>query len=334
MNGTSTPYMFDPGVWEPAMLNYTGYNAQYIPIFQFDPKKYKYLKFNAVSNIPTSPQFKYYYRVTQGEKTIKQIKQKQISNNIEIELEEKDIDNTDENFIQFQLLIYKQAPWLSNIGAFDYEHAPIGDIVFDDDVTNIRLYKYVMLHLFNSDNFPRETITLSNITVIAKERTNVNSNSILNTNSITPRNRMLNSPMLAAPMLTANVDYQPPVIQKSYPIQLNCKTGEYTMQVSYNTIDWPNGNLQDQTNNISKNNPQSICYLSSLRHGQSYTTTESIGNAILSDELVFSQQNHFDQETYTIRPWQQNDKTLSYKVTYNGDIPLQNFNMTYKNLYL
>ena len=114
------------------------------------------------------------------------------------------------------------------------------------------------------------------------------------------------------------------------PITLNCATGEYIMEVSYNTIPWPNGLL---TNRESLNNPAAICQVSSLRHKQSQTSIESVGDMVLSNKLVFIQQNHFNDNN-AMESWKSTDKTLCHKVTYDGNIPLQNFDLQYKNLYL
>ena len=54
---------------------------------------------------------------------------------------------------------------------------------------------------------------------------------------------------------------------------------------------------------------------------------------VLLNKLLFLQQNHFDKDN-KIKEWSEQDNTLCHKITYNGDIPLQNFIMIYKNLYL
>ena len=119
-----------------------------------------------------------------------------------------------------------------------------------------------------------------------------------------------------------------PTINQLCPISIDCATGQYEMKINYNTINWPHGILQNL------NDPKEICYLSSLRYNELHTTNESIGDMILLNELVFSEQNHFQPITNKIKPWSKQDRTLCHKVTYDGDIPLQNFIIIYKNLYL
>jgi len=65
----------------------------------------------------------------------------------------------------------------------------------------------IINYQFNRNKLPQETVTISNISIIVSDKYDASNISTLNTNSIVPRNRMLNSPMLAAPMLTANVNY-------------------------------------------------------------------------------------------------------------------------------
>ena len=141
--------------------------------------------------------------------------------------------------------------------------------------------------------------------------------------------------LMSTPKLLNNVTlrglrsiYTSPQIKQLCSIEINCETGEYMMKINYNTINWPHGILQNL------NDPKEICYLSSLRHNELHTTNESVGDMILSNKLLFSEQNHFQPVTNKIRPWSEQDKTLCHKITYDGDIPLQNFIITYKNLYL
>ena len=144
---------------------------------------------------------------------------------------------------------------------------------------------------------------------------------------------LLNAPkssMRKGGLLRSNDSFTNPVPKQLCPIVFNNLTGEYTMQVRYNTILWPNGLITDN-NDLS--NPAAICQVSSLRHKQSQTTTESVGDMILSNKLCFMQQNHFNQNN-KLEQWKIQDKTLCHKVTYDGDTPLQNFNIQYKNLYL
>ena len=120
-------------------------------------------------------------------------------------------------------------------------------------------------------------------------------------------------------------------INKIFPIIIDCTTGQSTITIKYNTILWPNGILEQQQ---SISDPKLICQLSSLRHGITEQRTESAGDMIISNDLVFNEQNHFDESTNTIKPWEEEDKTLCHKLTYDGDIPLQHFQLEYKNLYL
>lgn len=124
------------------------------------------------------------------------------------------------------------------------------------------------------------------------------------------------------------------IINKQFPIIIDCITGQATINIRYNTILWPNGQLQKETENQELSDPKLICYLSSLRYGQTKQQTQSAGDMIISNDLVFNQQNHFDEKANIVNPWSEQDKTACYKLQYDGDIPLQHFQLQYKNLYL
>ena len=104
--------------------------------------------------------------------------------------------------------------------------------------------------------------------------------------------------------------------------------GKYKIRYNYNKILWPNALLQ------RLNYTNQICYLSSLRKKQSYVMEEDAGDMILYNNFIFTEQNHFKQDTGTLQRWTQQDKTLCHKVTYDGVIPLQYFQLYYKNYYL
>lgn len=121
---------------------------------------------------------------------------------------------------------------------------------------------------------------------------------------------------------------------KLFPININCITGQVTIGIHYNTILWPNGQIPNQTNTENLADPKLICYLSSLRHGNTEQQKESAGDMIVFNNLIFNQQNHFNEKTNTIDAWSKQDPSSCYKLQYDGDIPLQDFKLQYKNLYL
>ena len=117
-------------------------------------------------------------------------------------------------------------------------------------------------------------------------------------------------------------------IEQFMPVSIDCETGSYIISYNYNKILWANAIINDLTD------PKEICYLSSLRHGKYYTNTENAGDMILYNNFVFIEQNHFDMQEGKIKPWQQNDKTLCHKVTYDGKVPIRELIIDYKNYYL
>lgn len=123
-------------------------------------------------------------------------------------------------------------------------------------------------------------------------------------------------------------------VNKLFPITIDCTSGQATIEIKYNTILWPNGQLQDQLENQDLTDPKLICYLSSLRYGQTKEQIQSAGDMIIENDLIFNEQNHFDENTNTIHPWSKQDPTSCHKLQYDGNTPLQNFKLQYKNLYL
>ena len=117
-------------------------------------------------------------------------------------------------------------------------------------------------------------------------------------------------------------------ISQKIPFSINTAFGLYDMRIYYNEIKWPAAML----NNLI--NPEEICALSSLRHGHSEILEEKVGDMILLNNLKFQQQNNFDPITGTLKQWNESNPTLSYKLTYDGEIPLQQLDIQYKNYYL
>ena len=180
---------------------------------------------------------------------------------------------------------------------------------------------------FDSNKIPSITnLDLLQISIQGEVKTNNNNNNNNNNNTL-----LNSSPKGGMYLRSLTNNYSAPAINQKCYVNLNCETGEYYMQVYYNTIPWPNGLFEDGT---FLNDPKAICQVSSLRQGKNTTVNESIGDMILYNNFIFSEQNHFDYVTNTIRPWSTQDRTLCHKVTYDGDIPLQNFDINYKNLYL
>lgn len=118
------------------------------------------------------------------------------------------------------------------------------------------------------------------------------------------------------------------VVDQDLLVNINCETGQYNVSFNYNQIKWPGALLDNLTQ------PQRICDLSSLRNKESYTATEEAGDMILYNNFMFNEQNCFDSATGTLKPWSETNKKLSYKITYDGKIPLYHFDMNYKNYYL
>ena len=124
------------------------------------------------------------------------------------------------------------------------------------------------------------------------------------------------------------LNYKNKYFSQIIPINFNCMLGEHNITYHYNKIKWPDATLDNLTS------AKQICYLSSLRHNELYTKTESIGDMILYNNFIFTEQNHFDIETGRLKPWNVNDKTLCHKITYDGTTPLEELNINYKNYYL
>lgn len=59
---------------------------------------------------------------------------------------------------------------------------------------------------------------------------------------------------------------------------------------------------------------------------------EDISEVIHSDYITFSERNHLDNN-YNVQPWKEDDPLLSYKVTHNFNVSLENFVIEYKNKY-
>lgn len=66
--------------------------------------------------------------------------------------------------------------------------------------------------------------------------------------------------------------------------------------------------------------------------GEINDSEEDISEIIHSEFLTFTEKNHLN-ENYNVNPWNENDKLLSYKITHNFNIPLENFIIEYKNKY-
>ena len=277
---------------------YTGYNAPWI-LFMVIPSsiatQYEYINLTLTTSLEATDKFSCKIYAKQG----------------------------DTNIIDEQDLIGKKTITLNNFTA----GSPINlytKIYYNTTWPNIG---YVLngtgTMIYNANNMPKiDGTTVALTSAIAKKRTQTSLRmksirSILNNN-----------------ILRATNSYSPPQITQLCPISINCATGEYTMQVKYNTINWPNGILESENNNNSIEDPKLICYLSSLRNGQSFNAQQSVGDMILSNNLIFSEQNHFDYTTNTLKPWSEQDKTLCHRITYDGDVPLEHFIIKYKNLYL
>lgn len=123
-------------------------------------------------------------------------------------------------------------------------------------------------------------------------------------------------------------------IKNLFPVSIDCTSGQASIKIKYNTIKWPNGQLQKEYQDQNLSDPKLICYLSSLRHGETKEQIQSAGDMIIENNLLFNQQNHFNEGDNSIMPWSVQDPLSCYKLQYNGDTPLQQFKLQYKNLYL
>ena len=52
------------------------------------------------------------------------------------------------------------------------------------------------------------------------------------------------------------------------------------------------------------------------------------------NNLHFSGQNYFSLNPIKLQTWTEQSPDSSYKMTYNGQTPLSQISVTYKNLYL
>ena len=142
-----------------------------------------------------------------------------------------------------------------------------------------------------------------------------------------PRQRFLANQAVVQDLPINKILNRPSISQEVY-LTFDCQTGQYNAQYQYNEIWWPDGLLEENDNN-------NICYLSNLRFGTDpKLIKESVGDMVLLNQFVFNERNHFDERTGKLVPWSQKDKTACHKLTYDGNTPLNNFKISYKNYYL
>lgn len=66
--------------------------------------------------------------------------------------------------------------------------------------------------------------------------------------------------------------------------------------------------------------------------GEINDSEEDISEIIHSEYIVLTEKNHLN-DNYNVNPWNENDPLLSYKITHNFNVPLENFIIEYKNKY-
>lgn len=108
----------------------------------------------------------------------------------------------------------------------------------------------------------------------------------------------------------------------------NFKTGEYQAIIPYHKILYPSAILDDI------NNTNEIGRLSTLINDAPIIQVENVGDMILYNNLILQQQNQIDRQQNKVLLWNEQHKNTCHRLTYDGLIPLQNFKIYYKNLYL
>ena len=233
------------------------------------------------------------------------------------------------NSIEFLLKLYYNTTWPDNIGYLGIKEDDRNTI----QVLDVKKYPNPEdwdNRAFNKTQLPSCSISFNDIEIQGIPNDYTPNVANASNNLFAPR--MLSSSLTRGNILshdTASLQ-----IKQTCPVSINCATGEYYMDVHYNTIDYPNGVLEAETSGSSKLDPKLICYLSSLRFGQSKQKREAVGDMVIYNNFLFNQQNHFDYKDNIIKQWSKDDKTLCHRLTYDGDIPLQNFSIKYKNYYL